>query len=97
MGNITETSHFEKLQKELEQEEFENEFRGSYNLTECCGAPFTKPGYPDSDLCGSCFEHTGPMDKEENVDYPERKIIKDKDWFRGVWVNPQDSGDKNEN
>ena len=25
----------------------------------CCDAPFQEPGWPDSDLCGSCHEHTG--------------------------------------
>ena len=28
-------------------------------FSECCGAPFSEPGYPDTDLCSQCYEHTG--------------------------------------
>jgi hypothetical protein len=28
-------------------------------FSECCGAPFSEPGYPDTDLCSQCHEHTG--------------------------------------
>ncbi len=28
-------------------------------LSECCGAPFTYPGWPDSDFCSQCHEHSG--------------------------------------
>ena len=28
-------------------------------LSDCCGATFPEPGYPDTDLCGQCYEHTG--------------------------------------
>ena len=33
-------------------------------VTECCGANFYEPGYPDSDICTSCGEHSGPMLEE---------------------------------
>ena len=33
-------------------------------LSNCCYAPFTYPGYPDSDICSSCKEHAG-VDEDE--------------------------------
>ena len=33
-------------------------------VSECCSVPFPEPGYPDTDLCGSCHEHTGAWDDE---------------------------------
>ena len=33
------------------------------HLSECCGAPFPEPGYPDTDLCGQCYEHTGAYEE----------------------------------
>ena len=33
-------------------------------VTNCCGAPFTYPGYPDSDFCSKCHEHAGVDDDE---------------------------------
>ena len=36
-------------------------------LSECCGVPFPEPDYPDTDLCGQCYEHTGVYEEvEEN-------------------------------
>ena len=26
-------------------------------VSNCCTAPFTYPGWPDSDMCSKCFEH----------------------------------------
>jgi hypothetical protein len=37
-------------------------------LTECCGAPFASPGWPDSDICSDCKEHAGPYDEDETED-----------------------------
>ena len=34
-------------------------------LSECCGVPFPEPGYPDTDLCGKCYEHTDVYDDED--------------------------------
>jgi len=82
MGNITETSHFERLQDEEDV------------FTECCGEPFAIPGYPDSDLCSFCGEHTGPIEDDEEEE-KKHIIVKDKDWFRGKWVSPRDPGDEN--
>ena len=28
-------------------------------LSNCCTAPFTEPGWPDSDFCSECYEHAG--------------------------------------
>jgi len=27
--------------------------------TTCCGIGCTEPGWPDSDICAGCYEHTG--------------------------------------
>jgi len=35
-------------------------------LSDCCGATFPEPGYPDTDLCGQCHEHTGAYKEDEN-------------------------------
>ena len=37
-------------------------------LSECCGAPFPEPGYPDTDLCGKCYEHTSAYDEINTYD-----------------------------
>ena len=34
-------------------------------VSECCGAHFAEPGWPDSDLCSACGEHTGAVDQDE--------------------------------
>jgi len=42
-------------------------------VSECCGANFYEPGYPDSDICSACGEHSGvlePKDKD-NVISPD--------------------------
>jgi len=36
-------------------------------LSECCGVPFPEPGYPDTDLCGLCNEHTGYIEREDTM------------------------------
>ena len=28
-------------------------------VSNCCTAPFTEPGWPDSDFCSKCHEHAG--------------------------------------
>ena len=33
-------------------------------LSNCCGAPFYEPGWPDNDLCTACKEHTDAYDDE---------------------------------
>tara|TARA_Y100000310_G_C20663407_1_gene806077 strand:+ start:2229 stop:2486 length:258 start_codon:yes stop_codon:yes gene_type:complete len=34
--------------------------------TNCCGAPFGTPGWPDCDLCSDCHEHAEPMDETQD-------------------------------
>jgi len=34
-------------------------------VSNCCGASFYEPGYPDNDICSSCKEHASPMEEEE--------------------------------
>ena len=36
--------------------------------TNCCGATFYEPGWPDVDICSSCGEHASPMEEEEDFD-----------------------------
>ena len=36
--------------------------------TNCCGAPFYNPGWPDIDICTNCKEHAVPMEEEEDFD-----------------------------
>ena len=32
---------------------------GGEGYTTCCGVGCTEPGWPDSDICAGCYEHTG--------------------------------------
>jgi len=34
-------------------------------VSDCCGANFYEPGYPDIDICTECGEHAEPMKEEE--------------------------------
>ena len=34
-------------------------------VSECCGATFYEPGYPDNDICSACREHAEPMEEDE--------------------------------
>jgi len=34
-------------------------------LSVCCGAPAAEPGYPDSDLCSRCKEHSDFVTEKE--------------------------------
>ena len=34
-------------------------------VTNCCGALFYEPGYPDNDICSCCSEHADPIEEEE--------------------------------
>ena len=36
-------------------------------LSICCAAPFTYPGWPDSDFCSQCHEHSG-IDVDDDVE-----------------------------
>ena len=34
-------------------------------ISNCCTAPFTYPGWPDSDLCSKCKEHADIWKEED--------------------------------
>ena len=34
-------------------------------VSNCCTAPFTYPGWPDSDICSKCHEHADTAISEE--------------------------------
>ena len=40
-------------------------------ISNCCGARFYEPDYPDNDICTSCKEHAIPMEQDE----PSIKVI----------------------
>ena len=39
--------------------------RKKVKVSECCGANFHEPGYPDNDMCSACGEHAGAMEDED--------------------------------
>ena len=34
-------------------------------MSNCCTAPFTYPGFPDSDICSECHEHADTTISDE--------------------------------
>ena len=53
--------------------------------SKCCGAPFTFPGWPDSDMCSQCKEHADTVDRRDDnirrsstVHYPDWDLINKK-------------------
>ena len=34
-------------------------------VTNCCGALFYEPGYPDNDICSVCKEHADAIEEEK--------------------------------
>ena len=34
------------------------------DLSDCCGALFDDPGYPDNDICSACNEHSAPAKED---------------------------------
>ena len=34
-------------------------------VSNCCTAPFTHPGWPDSDFCSECHEHASTWEDED--------------------------------
>ena len=38
-------------------------------VSNCCTAPFTYPGWPESDMCSACFEHADIQEEEDSDDY----------------------------
>ena len=43
-------------------------------VSECCGATFYEPGYPDNDICSDCREHSEPME-EDDPPYEKPNLI----------------------
>tara|TARA_R100001530_G_scaffold132990_1_gene105894 strand:- start:209 stop:364 length:156 start_codon:yes stop_codon:yes gene_type:complete len=41
--------------------------------TNCCGAHFSYPGLPDSDICANCGKHAFIMDIEDTLTEKEKK------------------------
>ena len=37
-------------------------------LSNCCSAPFTYPGWPDSDFCSECHEHADIDDEDDDIE-----------------------------
>ena len=35
-------------------------------VSNCCTAPFTYPGWPDSDICSACKEHADIEEERNN-------------------------------
>ena len=34
-------------------------------MSNCCSAPFTYPGFPDSDICSKCKDHADIWEEED--------------------------------
>ena len=34
-------------------------------MSNCCTAPFTHPGWPDSNVCSKCYEHADIGEEDE--------------------------------
>ena len=43
-------------------------------VSNCCTAPFTEPGWPDSDFCSQCHEHAGINEEDDDVNGQEEKV-----------------------
>ena len=56
-------------------------------LSNCCTAPFTFPGWPDSDICSQCKEHADNLDLEELEEMEESlESLVDNNPDDGSWV-----------
>ena len=42
-------------------------------FTNCCGANFGEPGWPDNDICTDCGEHAVPIPIEDTLTEKEKK------------------------
>ena len=64
-------------------------------ISNCCGATFPEPGYPDTDLCGKCHEHCDAVESEDSekeynyMEYRSEVIVKRTkqfgDIYNAVW------------
>ena len=53
-------------------------------MSNCCSAPFTFPGWPDSDMCSQCKEHADKWDTDEEE--LELESLVDNNPDDGSWV-----------
>ena len=60
-------------------------------VSNCCGALFYEPGYPDCDICTACKEHADPIEEEE--DHKPLMTLGCEEIVHG----PNDPGDENDN
>ena len=48
-------------------------------VSNCCGARFYEPDYPDNDICSACGEHSGPIEQKMEEEWREKiRFIKKK-------------------
>ena len=57
-------------------------------MSNCCTAPFTFPGWPDSDMCSQCKEHADNLDLEE-LEEMEKSLesLVDNNPDDGSWID----------
>ena len=55
-------------------------------MSNCCSAPFTFPGWPDSDMCSQCKEHADEWDPEELESQESLESLVDNNPDDGSWV-----------
>ncbi len=72
-------------------------------LSECCGAPFYEPGWPDNDICSDCKEHSEPSITEDNTNtMTDTRLAAFKQWLdselakaeratKGPWIYDPDN------
>jgi len=54
-------------------------------VSNCCGALFYEPGWPDNDLCSACKEHSDAIDQEE----PSIVVMEMPPMKRATWKLPK--------
>ena len=62
-------------------------------VSNCCGAPFYEPGWPDNDICSACKEHADAIEQAV-FDYADRM---NEDSEKEIVYGPNDPGDENNN
>ena len=49
----------------IKESEMERPIDDEEPMSNCCYAVFSHPGWPDSDICSSCFEHADIWEEED--------------------------------
>ena len=49
-------------------------------VSNCCGAVFYEPGFPDNDICSACKEHADAVEEEKS------KMVKVPDIHRRGYI-----------